>query len=226
MTAATRYDEREAGVSIGLGGICMAEEEGPLGRDAAGLHDARLDASTELLRRARAGDRRALDGLFARYLPMLRRFATGRLPAYARDTLDTDDLVQEVALRAMNRLEAFEPNHPGALMAYLRQAVVNRIRDELRRAGRRPARVADPGSGQPSDRPSPIEEAIGSEAEERYENALRCLKSEDREAIVARIEMQLSYDEVADALGKPSVEAARMQVARALLRLAKEMGAT
>ena len=62
-----------------------------------------------------------------------------------------------------------------------------------------------------------------SEAVERYEAALARLRAEEREAIVARIEMGGSYQEVAQALGKPSADAARMAVSRALLRLAEEM---
>jgi hypothetical protein len=38
-----------------------------------------------LLARARAGDDRALEPMFARYLPRLRRWASGRLPRWARD---------------------------------------------------------------------------------------------------------------------------------------------
>jgi RNA polymerase sigma-70 factor (ECF subfamily) len=64
---------------------------------------------------------------------------------------------------------------------------------------------------------------IGVEAVERYEAALKRLRDQEREAIVARIEMGLSYDEVAAALKRPSADAARMLVGRALLRLAKEM---
>ena len=46
---------------------------------------------------------------------------------------------------------------------------------------------------------------------------------EEREAIVSRVEFDLSYAELADVLGKPSPDAARMTVVRALVRLAQEM---
>ena len=70
---------------------------------------------------------------------------------------------------------------------------------------------------------SPLDEAIGRQAVERYEAALERLRPEEREAVVARIEMDGSYQQVAQALGKPSADAARMAVSRALLRLAEEM---
>ena len=136
--------------------------------------------------------------------------------------MDTDDLVQETVVRAVKRIESFEPRHEGALQAYLRQAIVNRIRDEVRRSARAPvSTVLDDNE---ADRAaSPLDEAIGHEAVERYEAALARLRPEEREAIVVRVEMDGSYQEVAEALGKPSADAARMAVSRALLRLAEEM---
>src|SRR5438876_589565 len=61
------------------------------------LTDARRDAesSFELLRRVQAGDSVALNDLCARYLPRLRKWAHGRLPALTRASLDTQDLVQD-----------------------------------------------------------------------------------------------------------------------------------
>src|SRR5216684_3120983 len=181
-----------------------------------------VDSTLDLVERAKAGDDEALNRLFARYLPSLRRWASGRLPRWSRDLMDTDDLVQETVVRAVKRIDQFESRHEGALQAYLRQAIVNRIRDEVRRAKRSPAplvlddNAADKGA-------SPLEAAIGEEALERYEAALARLRPEEREAIVARVEMDGSYQDVAQALGKPSADAARMAVSRALLRLAQEM---
>ena len=163
-----------------------------------------------------------MNRLFARFLPTLRRWASGRLPRWSRDLMDTDDLVQETVIRAVKRIDQFESRHEGALQAYLRQAVVNRIRDEVRRATRAPA-VATLDEQQRDLAASPLEMAIGREAVDRYEAALARLRPEEREAIVARVEMECSYQEVAEALAKPSADAARMTVSRALLRLAEEM---
>ena len=191
-------------------------------RPAASTAQPGTDSTFDLVERAKAGDREAVDRLFARYLPALRRWASGRLPRWTRDLMDTDDLVQETMIRAVKRLDAFESRHEGALQAYLRQAIVNRIRDEVRRSMRSPA--ATELDENESDRAaSPLEVAIGREAVERYEAALARLRPEEREAIVTRVEMDGSYQDVAQALGKPSADAARMAVSRALLRLAEEM---
>ena len=198
----------------------VAEGEG--GPDGAGPLQA-IESTIALLNRAKAGDASALNRLCERYLPRLRSWARGRLPRYRQDLLDTDDIVQETLLRTIQHVEDFEPRGEGALQAYLRQALLNRIRDEARRAKRRPA-SAEIFDRHVDSAASPLEAAIGAEALERYEAALKRLRDEDREAIVARIEMDCGYEELARALGKPSADAARMAVSRALVRLAKEIG--
>jgi len=140
----------------------------------------------------------------------------------ARGALDTQDLVQETVLHALSRLDHFESRHEGALQAYLRQAILNRIRDEARRVSRRPAQT-ELGESQASEAASPLDIAIGRQGVERYEAALARLRSTDREAIVGRLEMQYDYQELAIILGKPNANAARVAVTRALARLMEEM---
>ena len=190
-------------------------------------HDASNDpphvpSSLTLLELAQAGDRAALDSLIARYLPRLQRWATGRLPQWARDMADTQDLVQETLFRSFRRIGGFESRGEGALLAYLRQAILNRIREELRRANRRPA-ASELDSQVEDAAPSPLEQAIGREALERYEQALAELRETDRELVVARIELGYTNQEIAELLNKPSANAARMATERAIIRLAKEM---
>jgi RNA polymerase sigma-70 factor, ECF subfamily len=183
---------------------------------------AATDRTVDLLARAREGDRDAVDQLFARHIPLLRRWASGRLPRWARDIADTPDLVQETAFQTFTHLDTFEPRGDGALQAYLRQALVNRIRNELRRAATRPAPEGLDSAVAATDT-SPYEAAIARETSERYEAGLAQLNPEERDAIVTRVEFGLSYAEVAEALGKPSADAARMAVVRALVKLARTM---
>jgi RNA polymerase sigma factor (sigma-70 family) len=180
------------------------------------------ESSTQLLLRAKDGDEGALNLLYQRCLVPLRQWARGRLPRWARDLTDTDDLVQETLLRSLRGVDAFDPRHSGAFLAYLRQGILNRMKDEIRRARRLPESGGTAGAI-PDDRPSPIEEAIGHECLTRYEDALLRLKPEDREAILARVEMGLSFQQMAETLGRPSADAARVATSRALLRLAREM---
>ena len=181
-----------------------------------------LESTHDLVARARAGDEAAYDALFSRHFAPLRRWTTGRLPRWARKLTDTDDLVQTALLQTFKRLDTFEPRGPGALQAYLRQAVMNRLRDELRRQGRTPVRADGDGLDVAAEG-SPLEEAMGREAFERYQAALTRLRPEEREAIIARVEMDYSYAELAEILGKPTPDAARKAAQRALVRLAEEM---
>lgn len=181
-----------------------------------------LESTFALMERVRAGDEQALERLFARHLQPLQRWATGRLPKWARDLADTDDLVQDTLLRTFKNIESFEPRRVGALQAYLRNAVLNRLRDELRRKGREPESTSlDTVDVEAAD--SPLEAAIGRERVALYEKALERLKPEEREAIIARVELGYSYQELALMLDKPTAEAARKTAQRALVRLAEEL---
>ena len=176
------------------------------------------EPTIELVVRAREGDRLAVEALLQRSIPSLRRFAHGRLPAAARGSLDTGDLVQETVLHVLRRLDTFEPRHVGAMQAYLRQSVINRIRDEVRRIGRHPTPVDLPDD-LASEIPSPLEEAVRAEAYERYRAVLVQLSPRDREMIVARIEAQWNLGEIAQRFNMRTVDGARMAVTRALRRL-------
>src|SRR5262245_55139419 len=113
----------------------MTELGSPRGprRDPSARDDQRSllsDAPTvELLLKFNAGDHEALEAILQRCLPPLRRFAHGKLPPGARGRLDTEDLVQDVVAKVIPRLDRFHPQHVGAMQAYLRQMVINKVRD-------------------------------------------------------------------------------------------------
>jgi RNA polymerase sigma-70 factor, ECF subfamily len=176
-----------------------------------------------LLDRARRGDREALDVLFARLLPSLRRWAHGRLGRRSRDISDTADLVQQAVVGALPHLVHFEPRRRDALRAYLRQAIRNRVTDELRRTARRPPHVPVEGADVTGGT-SPLAVLLNAERGEHVRRALAGLRPEERELVVARLELGFSYAQISLATGRPSADAARMAVRRALLRLAEEMG--
>ena len=144
------------------------------------------------------------------------------MPRWTRDVRDTDDMVQETLVQTLKHLGSFQPRHEGALQAYLRQALVNKVRDEVRRVGRRalPDAIEDEHADPAA---SPLEEAIGKQALTRYDAALHRLRPEEREVIIARVELGHSYQQIAAGHGKASADAARMAVSRALVRLAEEM---
>jgi len=175
-----------------------------------------------LLERARNGEAGAREELARRYLVVLRRWAHGRLPAKVHGFVDTDDLIQSTLARAFGRLNNFEPRGEGAFLAYLRQILLNQVRDEARRSKRTPELVELPENLTAAGR-SPIEEAIGSERLAGYESALARLTESQREAVILRIEMGYRFREVAEAMQLPSANAARMLVARALIQLGEAL---
>lgn len=190
--------------------------------------DSKPDASGgatsgRLLRQAQRGKSSAINELFTHYLPVLRRYARGRLPRWARTMSDTTDLVQDVLLQTFRHLPGFEARGEGALRAYLRRAVDNRIRDELRRVSRRG--VTDEIDETVTDHAaSPFDEAQATETEARYRAAIDRLRPTDRELVVAHVELGYSHEQLALMTGRRRVDSVRVALARALQRLAAEMG--
>jgi RNA polymerase sigma-70 factor (ECF subfamily) len=191
------------------------------------MSERRLSALTSLalLRQAQRGERDALDELFARYVPFLRRLAHGKMPGWARSTSETADLVQDTLLNVFRRIDRFEPRGNGAMRAYLRQTLQNRILNAKRDATRRPPPMPLDDHDPPHDDPTPLERFLSAEDHARYLAALAAQRPEDRAAIVGRVQLGYTYEQLAAALDKPSADAARVAVRRAIARLSADMQA-
>ncbi len=181
-----------------------------------------METTAILLDRWKSGDERAREAVFQRTLPILQRWAHGRIPPHARNLADTEDLVQVTLLRALNLLHEFDCRREGAFLAYLRRGILNAVRDQIRRAAvRRPAGIEPEALA--SAGPSPLEQVVGRDVMESYEAALARLPEEQQEAVLMRLEFGMDWPAIAAALGRPSPNAARMLVSRALARLAEDM---
>jgi len=200
----------------------QADDSGGRARDRQPEAVAPGEATIEVVELAKAGDAAAIERLMAKCLPLLTRWAHNRLPASSRDMIDTQDIVQETLVNAFRRLPSFRWEREGALYAYLRQALHNRLCDEHRRHARKPVRAELTGL-EPNREKSPLDELLDGERRDRYEAALMRLRPIYREAIVGRIELQLSYEELAAALGKDNANTARVTLMRAVQRLVREM---
>ena len=182
-----------------------------------------LETTTDLMQAYHDGDLAARDQLFERCLKLLRSWAHGRLPSAGRGMADTDDLVQVSMLRAFNNLDRFEASRPGALLAYMRTILLNSIRDELRRSQRKPlgstleqSQLADPAAGV-------LERVIGQETLDQYEQALSKLTEKQRNAVILRLEFEMTYPEIAAELQVESSDSVRMLVVRGLTELVRTM---
>ena len=173
----------------------------------------KLLSTATLLSQVRQGNPRATEALCAAYLPILTRWAHGRLPNYARQMLETNDLVQVTLIRALNNIHHIKVEREGAFIAYLRRIMLNAIRDEIRKAYRQPV-CEELVEDLPLGEPSPVEQAIGREVVAGYEKALAQLPEAQREAVMLRIEFGFSFPEIAAATQSPSANAARMMVSR------------
>lgn len=181
-----------------------------------GTHD--LESTASLIALVRGGDLTARERLFGRYLPILTRWAHGRLPKHARDLSETADLIQLTMIGAMNNLGNFEVRHEGAFLGYLRTAMFNAVRGEIRRnSARLPTQSLDEVPFLADD--SMLAQSIDRETLVDYEAALEKLEPVQREAVILRLEFGFSYEEIALAMDKPSANAARMFVSRALRSL-------
>ena len=182
------------------------------------------DSEQRLLDRVRQGSESALGRLLTRHASWLRRWARGRLPVWARDGLDTSDLVQDALHGTLVRLSTLRSTHAAALRSYLRRAVENRIGDHLRRAILRRSVVA------PSERPLLSEDAapqlqqvLEDESWARYLEGLKHLTPRHRRLVVGRVECGYSFRQLALIERLSSPDAARMAFQRALARLSKVM---
>jgi RNA polymerase sigma-70 factor (ECF subfamily) len=200
----------------------LGERPAPDGPSGSGID---VESTASLLALVRDGDRQAADRLVRRFRPALYRFATHRLPQRVRGDQDTDDLVQITMVRALEKVNEFEPRRPGAFMAYLRKSLMNAIVDQIRRSSRSPDMQPLPDEVRGRE-PSPLETAIGRERIEAIEDALTELSEQHRLAIFLRIELGLPYREVADVLGCATPNAARMVVSRAVTRLSEVLHAS
>lgn len=173
-----------------------------------------LNTTAALLRRAHGGDAAARADLVARVEPLLRRFAHARLPSHLRRSEDTGDLLQRTWLRTIEVLPSIEPREPGAFFAYLRTALVNALRESLRRDARSPLEAGDADASLPLATDAlPVEDWI------EYEHSLARLPEAERALVVMRFEFGMSFVEIGEELGEKP-DTVRVRLARSLARLA------
>ena len=194
-------------------------------------------ATATLLLHIQQGDDQAIDRLYRRYQDRVLTAVRYRLGRKLRQKIESADVVQEVLLGALKKVESFEFRTEGAFLHYLNRLVENRIRDEARHwdAGKREIGKEHPLVAKRSDAdgnlltleddhcPTPSSIVSAKEDYARLELAmdqLGTLNPEYRELIVAAKLEGMTYAEIAAELGK-SRDAVRMQLNRAMMELTK-----
>ncbi len=184
----------------------------------------------DLLRQVRAGDRRAVDRLFARHQAYLHRLVELRLDPRLRPRADAADVVQEAHLEALHRLDAYLGRPALPFRLWLRQIAYDRTlkarRHHIgtaRRALGREAPLPEHSSLALARQllagdPSPGGRLRRRELARRLHEAVRQLPEADRELVVLRHFEGLSNKEVACLLGLDPATASKRH-GRAMLRL-------
>jgi RNA polymerase sigma-70 factor (ECF subfamily) len=179
--------------------------------------------SAELVSRAVAGDRAALEVLLARYYERLRTRIESRIPADLRAVLAADDILQEAFVDVFRGIEGFEDRGENAFEAWVGRIAENRLLDAIKaqRAAKRGGdRLIRPQGGRGDDElidllmaaaateRSPSRAMAGAEAIAEIRTALATLKEEYREALRLRFIEGRAMGDVAAAMGKtePAVQ--------------------
>src|SRR5678816_526771 len=104
--------------------------------------------------------------------------------------MDTEDLVQEALIRSLERLETFQGQEGPSFLAYVMQAIRNKIVDEIRRVDRRGERV-EVDAEIPDDQPTPLDACLRRETEMMYRAAVAQLKPAQQDLVIGRYELQM-----------------------------------
>lgn len=144
--------------------------------------------------------RRSLDALVARHLPRVRSLVDSML----LDTAAVDDVTQEVFLRAVRALESFREQ--SRFSTWLYRIAMNTVYSHLEARRRLPhpsaaAEDLDAHSAQADAPPTPPEQALLHELEDRMESALSRLSPKFRAAIVLVCQEGLTAAEAAEIEG-------------------------
>src|SRR5262244_3255050 len=191
--------------------------------------------TTRLLEQARAGDQEALNALFARHRPRLRRMVDLRLDRRLQARIDASDVIQEAYVEVVTRLNEYvhQPSYP--LFLWLRLIVGERLLKlhrqhlgtQMRDAGLEVSiyRGALPAASSAAlaaqllgKHTSPTQAAVRAERMMRLQEALNTLDPMDREVLSLRHFEELSCAESALSLQIEESAAAKRYI-RALKRL-------
>jgi RNA polymerase sigma-70 factor, ECF subfamily len=152
---------------------------------------------TEAIARARAGDAEAWGQLFHDYAPAIFRFCRRALPSKE----DAEDATMEIFMKLRTKLNQYDPTR--SFTAWMYKVAANHCWDMLRRRRSRQDKETGDVEELPLEHPEPsqLEKLIEKSSNEEVRRALEKLGARARMALVMRYYSDMSYDEIADALG-------------------------
>lgn len=182
---------------------------------------------------ARAGSTEALGKLLDQSRPYLLEIANAELDAMLRNKVGASDMVQETFLEAQRIFARFDGANPPELRAWLRAILLNKIgtttryyRDAAKRQATREVAFSPDSDRQAEleqSGPTPSRTMMAHERAAALRLAILRLPEHYRQLIVWRQMEDLSFDTIAERLGK-STEAVRKLWSRAIQQLQLELG--
>jgi RNA polymerase sigma-70 factor (ECF subfamily) len=152
---------------------------------------------TELIVRARAGDAQAWGDLYREFAPAIFRFCRRAMPTRE----DAEDATMEIFMKLRDKLAQYDQSR--SFTAWLYKVSANHCWDMLRRRRVRQDKETEDVTELPLEAPEPnqLEKLIEERTSEEVRRALDKLGLRARMALVMRYYSDMSYDEIADALG-------------------------
>ena len=152
---------------------------------------------TELIVRARTGDTQAWGDLYREYAPAIFRFCRRAMPTRE----DAEDATMEIFMKLRDKLIQYDQSR--SFTAWLYKVAANHCWDMLRRRRVRQDKETEDVTEIPLEAPEPnqLEKLIEERTSEEVRRALDKLGLRARMALVMRYYSDMSYDEIADALG-------------------------
>ncbi len=156
-----------------------------------------MPETAEAVARARAGDAEAWGELYRVFAPAIFRFCRRALPTRE----DAEDATMEIFMKLRDKLSQYDETR--SFSAWLYRVAANHCWDILRRRKIRQDKETEDVENVPLEHPDPnqLDKLIEQKTSEEVRHALDKLGARARMALVLRYYSDMSYDEIADALG-------------------------
>src|SRR6476469_8944901 len=182
------------------------------------------DGLDDVVARAVAGERDALQKVLETIRPIVLRYVRARIGTAERSGLSADDVAQEVCLAAITALPRYK-DQGRPFLAFVYGIAAHKVADAYRAMGRNQSDATDTLPDRASGDPGPEQLAMDSDAAARMDRLLAVLPEKQREILILRVVVGMSAEETAEAVGS-TAGAVRVAQHRALARLKAEITAT
>lgn len=222
-------------ISPGFHGRSKWRESGPINGSQFGASICMLGNMSDApgdndLRRARSGDRAALERLLTRNEQRLTNLAHARLGDGLRGRIRTSDLLQSTYLEVVRTIDRFDGENEDAFVGWLGRILENNIRDKFRYFGAKKrlgdgkivSIECDDQTAGSASREDPLHILAASEDKRIVDRALEKLPDDYRRVLTLRIKEGRNTKEVADLMDR-SEGAVRVLLVRAKAALALEI---